>query len=165
MLVRRAALMLGVLLVGLVACIATTVPGAFETDGPQLAGTVASHIGMLLALWSVVPDLRRVITRLNDVDDHTLYTWLAVAVVVPFVVVTALLVVAPHATHQILTREWGIAEPLQVALYAGGVWLCRLIVAALPPGDGTRVLYKVGAVGIVILILEEIDYLGLLALA
>jgi hypothetical protein len=165
MLVRRAALMLGVLLVGLVACIATTVTGAFETDGHQLAGTVASHLGMLLALWAVVPDLRRVIPRIDDVADQTLYIWLAIAVAVPFAVVTTVHVVAPHASHQILTREWGIVEPLQVTLHAGGVWLCSLILGALPSGDRARVLYQAGALGIIVLILEEIDYLGLLSLA
>jgi hypothetical protein len=165
MLVRRAALVLGVLLVGLVACIATAVTGAFSTDGPQLAGTMASHVGMLLILWGVAPALRRALVRVDEVPDGTLHAWLGVAVVVPFVVVVTLLVVTPQALHQVLTREWGIVEPLQVALYVCGIWLCRIIIGRLPAGDAARALYKVGALGILVLILEEVDYLGLLALA
>ncbi len=164
MLVRRAALTLGLLLVGLVAGIAVAVSGAFETDRNQLAGTVASHLGMLLILWGAAPALRRVLTRLDDVADDTLRSMLAIGVVAPTGAVIVLHGVAPRATHQVLTREWGVVEPLQVALYVAAVWLCRAIVRCLPGRDEARALYTAAAILIVVLILEEIDYLGVLAL-
>jgi hypothetical protein len=164
MLVRRAALTLGLLLVGLVAGIATSVTGVFETDRDQLAGTLASHLGMLLILWGTAPALRRSLARLDDVADGTLRPALVIGVVAPVVALIGLHVVVPRATHQILTREWGVVEPLQVALYAVAVWLCRAIARGLPARDPGRALYTAGAVVLVVLILEEIDYLGVVAL-
>jgi hypothetical protein len=164
MLVRRAAVALGLLLVGLVAGIATSGTGVFETDRDQLAGTLASHLGMLLILWGAAPALRRALARLDDVADGTLRPALVIGVVAPVVVMIGLHAVMPRATHQILTREWGVVEPLQVALYAVAVWLCRAIVRGLPAGDRGRALYTAGAVVLVVLILEEIDYLGIVTL-
>jgi hypothetical protein len=164
MLVRRAAVALGLLLVGLVAGIATSGTGVFETDRDQLAGTLASHLGMLLILWGAAPALRRGLAHLDDVADGTLRAGLVMGVVAPVVAMIGLHAVAPRATHQILTREWGVVEPLQVALYAGAVWLCHAIVRGLPARDQARALYAAGPIVLVVLILEEIDYLGLVTL-
>lgn len=162
--IRRAALALGLALVGLAAFFAIPYNGVLETARHRVAGTVLAHLAVLVALWGAAPILRRRVASLDALAAGTLGSMLAVAVVAPLVIVSVLRVAAPYATHQILTREWGLVEPLQVALYVTALALCRAIAASLAAGDGARVLYRAGGVALVIAILEEVDWLGLVSL-
>jgi hypothetical protein len=161
---RRAALALGLVLLGLVVIFAVPGNGIFETgeQAHQLLGTLLSHLAVLLLLWSLFPSLRRLVPRLDQVSERALGGMLAASLVAPLAIVIVLGVVAPHATHQLVTREWGVVEPLQVALYAIAVALCRAIRAELGDHDPARAIYGAGAVVAGVFLLEEMDYLGVL---
>jgi hypothetical protein len=164
MLIRRAALALGLMLVGLVAFFAVPGNGVFETGRHQLAGTILSHLAMLTLLSGAAPTLRRAVARLDTVPPDRLGLMLAAGVVGPIIAVSGLRFAAPRATHQLLTREWGVVEPLQVALYLTAAWLCLAIRNGLAVGDRARTLYRAGAIAALVFALEETDYLGVLNL-
>ena len=126
MTVRRGALALGLVLVGLVALLAVPGNGILETRNHRAAGTVFSHLSMLLVLWSVFPALRGLVPRLDDVSTSRLAAVLAAAVLTPLVTLIVMRLAAPQAAYQLITREWGLVEPLQVALYAVALALWSL---------------------------------------
>jgi hypothetical protein len=160
---RRATLALGLLLVILVVLFA--VPGsALETRGHRVVRMFLSHIAVLTLLWTAAPALGRGIARLDDVAAPTLTVALGVAIVAPVVGLGALQLAAPEAMKQLVTREWGVVEPLQVALYATALWLCLAVRRHLARDDRARVLYRAGAIVTAIMIAEEIDYLSVLNL-
>jgi hypothetical protein len=164
MTIRRAALTLGLLLVGLAALFAVPGNGIFESGRHQGVGTVLSHTAMLMALWGAGPTLVRWLDGLPDVDGRTLGGALAIIVVVPTVALGVVRLAGPHATHQLVTREWGLLEPLQAALYLTALWLCVFVRRALADDPRARTIYRTGAVIASVLLLEEIDYLGILTL-
>src|SRR5512134_3044826 len=122
---RRTTLALGVVLLGLVVLFAVPGNGLLETNDHQLLGTLLSHLATLMVLWSVFPALRRLLPRLDGLSANALGGVLAAGAVAPLAAVSAARLLAPEATHQIISREWGILEPLQVALYAIALALCR----------------------------------------
>src|SRR5688500_12528730 len=160
----RATLALGLLLVALVILFAIPGNGVFQTSEHRVLGTVLSHLTMLTLLWGAAPALRRGVARLDDVGTPTLAWALALGIVALPIALTAVRVAAPRATNQLVTREWGVVEPLQVALYVSALWLCLAVRRHLAGDPHARALYGAGAVVTVILILEEIDYLALLNL-
>jgi hypothetical protein len=164
MLMRRAALLLGLLLVALTIVFAIPGNGVFETSGHRVPGTVLSHFAMLMALWGAAPALRGALAGLDGVALVRLRAALAVAIVAPPLALSLLRLVAPSATHQLITREWGVVEPLQVALYACALWLCLAVRRALPRDDRARTIYGAGAIVTGVMILEEIDYLDIVNL-
>jgi hypothetical protein len=162
MTVRRGALALGVALVPLVILFAVPGNGVFETNAHQQVGTVLSHVAVFTLLWGAFPSLRRVVPRLDALSGPALGGVLAGVVVLTVVPIVALGVIAPHATHQVVTREWGIVEPMQAAGYAIALALCRAIRAELAARDPARDVFGAGAIVMGVFLLEEIDYLGLL---
>ena len=161
---RRAALALGLALVGLVVLFAIPRNGVFETGEYRVFGTILSHLAMLTLLWGAAPALRGAVARLDGVASSALGYALAALIVAPVVVVTLARLAAPRATHQLLTREWGVVEPLQFALYVTALWLCLAIRRELGREDRARAIYRAGAIGTAILLLEEIDYFAVLNL-
>lgn len=161
MIVRRAALALGLLLVGLTVLFAVPGNGLFESKHHQIEATILANVAMLMVLWGAFPAIRGVVARLAHVPATMLGYALAIAVVAPLVVLSALRVVAPRATHQLITREWGVVEPLQLVFYVTALFLCLTVRGHVRPDDRERRLYEAGAATIVVFILEEIDYLGL----
>lgn len=161
---RRATLALGLVLVGLVVLFAIPGNGVLDTGRNRVFGTVLSHLAMLTLLWGAAPALRRAVARLDGVAGAMLGYALALLIVAPVVVVTVVRLAAPRATHQLLTREWGVVEPLQFALYVTAFWLCLAIRRQLGSEDRARAIYRAGAIGTAILLLEEIDYLAVLNL-
>lgn len=161
---RRATVALGLLLVALVILFAIPGNGVFQTSEHRVLGIVLSHLAMLTLLWGAAPALRRGVARLDDVATPTLGCALALGIVAPVIALTAIRVAAPRATNQLVTREWGVVEPLQVALYVTALWLCLAVRRHLAGDPHARTLYRAGAVVTVILILEEIDYLAVLNL-
>jgi hypothetical protein len=164
MTVRRGPLVLGLVLVGLVVLFAVPGNGILETRQYQPFGTILAHLAMLLVLWSVFPALRGLVPRLDDVSVSRLGAVLVAIVVTPLVVLTVMRLAGPQATYQLITREWGIVEPLQVAFYAIALALCRAIRGTMAEGDPARDLYAAGAVVMGVFMLEETDYLGVLNL-
>ena len=161
---RRATVALGLLLVAFVILFAIPGNGVFEMSEHRVLGTVLSHLAMLTLLWGAAPALRRGVARLNDVATSTLGCALVVGIVAPVMALTAMRLAAPRTTNQLVTREWGVVEPLQVALYVTALWLCLEVRRHLAGDPHARALYRAGAVVTVILILEEIDYLAVLNL-
>src|SRR5512145_2682539 len=135
MTVRRGPLALGLVLVGLVVLFAVPGNGILETRHYQPFGTILAHLAMLLVLWSVFPALRALVPRLDDVSVSRLGAVLVAIVVTPLVVLTVMRLAAPQATYQLITREWGIVEPFQVAFYAIALALCRAIRGTMAEGD------------------------------
>ena len=164
MIIRRAALALGLLLVGFAALFAVPGNGIFETARHQVVGTVLSHTAMLMALWGAGPALVRWLDGLQDVEGRTLGWTLGIAVAVPTVALSVVRLAAPRATHQLITREWGLLEPLQATLYLTALWLCVFVRRTLADDPEARAIYRTGAVIAFLLFLEEIDYLGILTL-
>lgn len=161
---RRATLALGLVLTALVILFAMPGNGVFETRQHRLLGTILSHLAMLTLLWGAAPVLRRGVARLDDVETPTLAWVLALGIVALPMALMAVRVAAPRVTSQLVTREWGVVEPLQVALYVSALWLCLAVRGHLAGNPHARALYRAGAVVTVILILEEIDYLAVLNL-
>ena len=164
MIIRRAALTLGLLLVGFAALFAVPGNGIFETSRHQALGTVLSHTAMLMALWGAGPTLVGWLDGLEDIDGRTLGWTLALVVAVPTIALSVVRLAAPRITHQLITREWGLVEPLQATLYLTALWLCVFVRRALADDSAARAIYRTGAVIAALLFLEEIDYLGLLTL-
>jgi hypothetical protein len=162
MTVRRGTLALGVSLVGLAILFAVPGNGVLETNQHQQLGTVLSHLAVFTVVWSLLPSLRRLVPRLDTISNRLLAGVLTACVVAPVAVGVALGAAAPHATHQIITREWGIVEPLQAGLYATALVLCRTIREELAPRDPARDVFGAAAIVMGVFLLEEIDYLGLL---
>ena len=162
MTVRRGPLGLGLALVGLVILFAIPGNGIVETNDYQLPGTLLSHAAVLIVLWSVFPALRGLVPSLDVISARRLGVLLTVGVVTPLAAIIVLRLAAPTSTPQIITREWGIVEPLQVALYVVALALCRTIRAELAPGDRSREIFGASAVVMGVFVMEETDYLGLL---
>src|SRR5215207_10209570 len=98
MLMRRAALLLGLLLVALTILFAIPGNGVFETSGHHVPGTVLSHSAMLILLWGAAPALRAALGGLDGVALVRLRAALAVAIVAPPLALSLLRLVAPSAT-------------------------------------------------------------------
>jgi hypothetical protein len=161
---RRATLALGLLLVALVVVFAIPGTGMFDTNKHRVLRTFLSHIAVLTLMWAAVPALGRVIARLDGVPTPTLTVALGVVIVVPVVALGALQLAVPGATKHLVSREWGVVEPLQVAFYATALWLCLAVRRHLARDDRARLLYRGGAIVTAIMIAEEVDYLSVLNL-
>jgi hypothetical protein len=72
-----------------------------------------------------------------------------------------LLAALPLAARVSHSREWGLVEPVQFAAYGVGALICREAARALERDHPRRSLYRAGVVVLAVLMLEEIDYLGL----
>jgi hypothetical protein len=72
-----------------------------------------------------------------------------------------LIIVAPGYARQVITREWGLIEPLQFTTYLGTAALA-LAHARRRTGDA-RIVHLTAGAWALIMALEEVDYLGLLS--
>jgi hypothetical protein len=121
----------------------------------QLAGTVLAHAAFGLLALGLWPHLLAAMPRLTG-------RRLAVVVLAAGAAMTGLSFAAPRYGHQILTREWGLVEPAQFALYLVLAGLAFRFARARE--ERARRLYRLVGVGGIAMALEEVDYLGVVAL-
>ena len=127
----------------------------------QAVGHVFSHTAVALTLVGLWPRLLAGWRRPAPIDRRRFATRLA-GIVIGLAGTAALLtLLAPRAMHNLLTREWGLAEALQFSAYGVGALICREAARTIRPDHPRRPLYRVGILVLVVLMLEEIDYLGL----
>ena len=138
------------------------VPGnpMLEFRQHRVAGMVLGHLGLLLLAMGVAPTLARALPAVAAMDGPRLAAMLAIPVVAFAFAMVALAAAWPSYAHQLLTREWGLIEPLQFVLYLVAARLCF----AMAHRSGTRLasmrFYRLGGWTFRLFALEEIDYLG-----
>ncbi|HXG03830.1 MAG TPA: hypothetical protein VNO23_10515, partial [Candidatus Binatia bacterium] len=135
-------------------------------DGPvdwsrhQTLGIVVSHTAVgLLGLGLARPAwawLRRRAARPEDLGPRV-WALLAAAAAAQVLLIT----VAPGYARPVITREWGLVEPLQFTMYLGTAALA-LAHARRRTGDA-RIVHLAAGAWALVMALEEIDYLGLLS--
>lgn len=142
------------------------VPGnpVAELRHHRLAGMLLSHGGMLLLGLGAWPALSRVLLADATMGNRRLAARLVVVVLAVAASMLLLGAVWPDYGHQLLTREWGIVEPLQFVHYLTAAMLCFAVAQRSPRGPARLRLYRLGGGLAIIFALEEIDYLGLLGL-
>ena len=127
----------------------------------QVVGHAFSHTAVALTVIGLWPKLLTTMRRPVPIHRRRFAIGLA-GIVIGLAGSTALLTLAaPDAMYNLLTREWGLAEPFQFAAYGVGALICREAARTIPRDHPRRPLYRVGILVLVVLMLEEIDYLGL----
>lgn len=158
--VRRLTLAAG--LAAVAAHAASLAPGHPLVDWShhQTLGIVASHVAIgLLGLGLAPPAwawLRRRSARPGSLGPRV---WALLAAAAAAQVI--LIVLAPGYARQVITREWGLVEPLQFTAYLGTAGLA-LAHAGRRAGEA-RVVHLGAGVWALIMALEEVDYLGLVS--
>jgi hypothetical protein len=150
------------------AVLALNVPGnpVAELRHHRLAGMLLAHGGMFVLAVGMLPALRRALAEAAALTARGLVA--SAGAVIFSVAVLMLLLSAwwPDYAHQLLTREWGLVEPLHFVLYLMTARLCFAIAAAQPWRTRTSRarLYRLGGWGAILFALEEVDYLGVISL-
>jgi hypothetical protein len=156
----RPALITGLVLI--VVVLLFNVPGnpVLEFRQHRVAGMVLGHSGLVLLAFGLAPILSRALPAAAGIDAR----WLAVLLAIPVVgfgaAMVALAVAWPSYAHQLLTREWGLIEPLQFVLYLVAARLCFAMAHRSVAKPSSQRLYRLGGWVFRLFALEEIDYLG-----
>jgi hypothetical protein len=137
--------------------------GLVDLAEHRVPAMIFSHAAAGLLLWGLAPRLRPGIERLRALSATQRLAVVAVAVAVPLGVMAALSVAWPRYAHQLLTREWGLVEPAQFALYLTCAWLAFTTAGLEPPRSREHRLFRLAGWAGVVLALEEIDYLGIVS--
>ena len=118
---------------------------------------------MGLVLLGLAPRCRAWLERLPAVPARSRIVWFAASLAVPLVAMVALRAAAPAYAHQVLTREWGLVEPAQFALYLGAAWLAFARAGRHPRAAPEARFFRLAGWVCVVLALEEIDDLGVVS--
>ena len=157
---RRAALVAGSVLTAVI--LLFNIPGNpfFELRDHRVAGMVLGHTGLVLVAIGVAPTFTRWLPAAAAMDSRHLAALLGAGVVAVGGVLAALAAAWPDYGHQILTREWGIVEPLQFMLYLVAARLCFAMAHRSVARLASMRVYRLGGWVFRLFALEEIDYLG-----
>jgi hypothetical protein len=138
------------------------VPGnpLLEFRQHRVAGMVLGHSGLVLLAIGLAPTLSRALPTAVAMDARRLAMLLSVAVVGFGAAVVAMAAAWPDYAHQLLTREWGLVEPLQFVLYLIAARLCFSMARRSVARRSSLRLYRLGGWVFRLFALEEIDYLG-----
>lgn len=159
---HRLALIAGVVCLGVI--LVMNVPGVATVRQFRSPASVLAHVAMALIAWGLsprFPDWARHVAALSA-RERGLY--LTCALVGPLVVIVAVLAVAPSYGHELFTREWGIVEPLQFVLWLTAAWLAFERARCDPRGSADDRVFRLMGWGCILLAIEEVDYLGVVAL-
>lgn len=126
----------------------------------RVAGMVLGHSGLVLLAIGLAPALSRRLAAAAAMDARRLTLLLAVAVLGVAVTMVALSAAWPDYAHQLLTREWGLVEPMQFTLYLVAARLCFAMAHRSAGRQASLRLYRLGGWVFRFFALEEIDYLG-----
>jgi hypothetical protein len=118
----------------------------------------------MLLVWGLLPEVRRELRRVAASLAGARRRRIIAYVVGPAAVITGISVAAPRYAHELLTREWGLLEPLQFAVYVLIAVLCLDIARLTAPGDAAGPLYRAATWVALALAAEELDYLGIFSL-
>jgi hypothetical protein len=156
---NAAALITGSLLT--VVVLLFNVPGnpVLEFRQHRVSGMVLGHSGLVLLAIGVAPIVSRALPAAAAMDARRLAVLLAIPVVGFALAMVALAAAWPSYAHQLLTREWGLVEPLQFTLYLVAARLCFAMAHRSARLASLR-LYRLGGWMFRLFALEEIDYLG-----
>lgn len=158
---HRTLLLIGLL--GVAAVLLVSVPGnpVFDLSQRrhQLAGAVLSHASVAVILVALSPSREHILQALVRISPGV---WLAIAGLASATFLGAWVVLFPswHTYAVALTRESGPLEPVQAGLYVVAAWLAGRCAAAAVETDQRR-FYRVARAVCVWLVLEEVQYLGL----
>jgi hypothetical protein len=159
------------LIVGTALCVLTVlfnVPdnGVLQLRDHQGVGSIAAHTSVLLVAIGLLPELPRVLSYLAALPGSRRMLVLGAWITSTGLVMVAASFLAPWFMRDILTREWGLVEPAQFVLYLLAARLCFSHASRIQ-ATATRLsrLYRAAGWLAVVSALEEVDYLGLVALA
>lgn len=153
----------GVAVAMLAAVVVTNVPGnpLVTWRAHPVPGRVFAHTPAVLLLLALHPAITAGLRRLGRIPIRQFAPGFGAVLLGVAVAMVLLTVAAPDTTQNLMTREWGLVEPLQFAVYGAGVLACREAARIVGAGHPRRGLYRVGAVVLAVMMLEEIDYLGI----
>jgi hypothetical protein len=124
--------------------------------------TIIAHAGALLLLAGLLPSAPAGLSALTRLSPGRRLALLAGATVAPLVGL-GLVSLGWPAYARALTREWGLVEPAEAALYLTAAWVAWQHAALLDSRAPDRRCYRFVAVVCGALALEEMDWFGLLA--
>jgi hypothetical protein len=140
------------------------VPGITDLRSYKSAATVLSHLAFSLIALGLSPSFPRWVERVAALSIRQRRAWLAVALAGPLVAMVALALLLPRYGHRLLTREWGIVEPLQFVLWLTAAWLAFRIARREVRGTADSRAFLLAAAACILAALEEVDYLGLVSI-
>lgn len=160
---RGLAVVAGAVAVALVVFL--NVPGnpVGELRDHRVAGMLLAHAGMLVLAYGLWPTLPAALARVATLPGRRLAAGLAAVVAGVAAAMVVVAVVWPETGHQLLTREWGVVEPLQFVLYLLTARLCFALAQRSAPRTSWRRLSMLGGWLGRLFALEEVDYLGVLS--
>lgn len=159
---HRLALITGTLSLG--AVLVLNVPGVADLRRYKSPAAVLSHLAMALIALGLSPRFRGWVVRAAGLSPRQGVLYLAAALVGPLSVMTTVLAVAPRYGREIVTREWGIVEPLQFVLWLTAAWLAFERARCDGPGTADRRVFRLAGWACILLAMEEVDYLGIVTL-
>lgn len=138
------------------------IPGnpVLEFRRHRVAGQVLGHAGLVLLAIGLAPTLSRALPAAAAMDARRLALLLGIPVAGLGAAMVVLAVAWPSYAHQLLTREWGLIEPLQFVLYLVAARLCFAMAHRSAGRPSSLRLYRLGGWVLRLFALEEIDYLG-----
>jgi hypothetical protein len=156
------ALITGTIFLG--AVLVLDVPGVADIRSHRSAYTVLSHLALALIVFGLSPRFRGWVAQAASLPSSRQVQGLAVAIVGPLVVMAVFGVVAPRYAHELLTREWGIVEPLQFVLWLTAAWLAFERARRDVRGGADHHAFRLAGGACILMALEEVDYLGVVSL-
>jgi hypothetical protein len=126
----------------------------------RVAGMVLGHSALVVLAIGLAPTLSRTLPTAAAMDARRLAMLLGLAVVGFGAAMVAVAAAWPDYAHQLLTREWGLVEPLQFVLYLIAARLCFAMAHRSIRQRSSLRLYRLGGWVFRLFALEEIDYLG-----
>lgn len=125
-------------------------------------GTIVAHAGSLLFLFGLLPSAPRGLAAVAALSPARRLALLGMATMAPLAVV-GLISLGWPAYARALTREWGLVEPAEAALYLTAAWIAWRHAALLGPRAPDARCYRFVAFFCGTLALEEMDWLGLVS--
>ena len=126
----------------------------------RILAIIFAHVAVGLVALGLVPALPGLISRFSRISAAAQSRYIMLAILTAFAAM-ALLIPWPAVADGFLRREWGIVEPVQFALYSLCAWICfrhaRYLTASAEPRHR---VFRVAGWGMVVVALEEVDYLG-----
>ena len=159
----KAAVAVGAAMVVLVLTLNLPGNALVELRHHRVAGMLLSHASMVFLTVPFWPALSRILPKALRIAGARLVRWLAIVVLGSVGCMLLLIAAWPDYAHQLLTREWGIIEPLQFVLYLLASKLCFTIAASEVGRTAWVRLYSLGGWLARLSALEEIDYLSVLS--
>jgi hypothetical protein len=141
----------------------TNVPGNSLVNWRQhpVPGRVFAHTPIILLLLALHPFIVEGLRRAAGIPARRFAAGFGAVLIGSAVAMVLLTVAAPGTMENLLTREWGLLEPLHLAMYAVSVMACREAARVAGPRHPRRVVYRTITAVLAVMMLEEIDYLGI----